>query len=426
MSRATGGISLFALIVALGYGQEAYAQTVCPPSPTVPTATCGLRKQPPPPATPDGWQFIAFQSRAFMLDDTSSKLSIYMNGRPLPPSGPVQSLTVSGTDMTGFYVNGSTGGTANINIEDGAIVDLIEAGGAIRTVVNITVDNSTLNGAQTGHIYDIAAGGNKDFTLGSAIFIDLVDLGAHTINVVNGSQLNGSIVTGGLGGAQTVGINGSTINTGGIYVASLGTNTISVKDSTVDATGSEVAAGLAGFAQRLADAGYPVDIANVDNLAIGLFGTQGTLTLAGSTVTGDVGLLGIGANATYDMSVTGGSRIVGNLVHRGQAPANVNFDASSIVGDIRASNTDVVMQNASTFDGVFETDCRIDIEPAADRQHLEHDRELQRYQSYQRPERDKLLTSGGRSDAPVELQDADGRQLRRRRGTDPPEHLPRG
>ena len=355
MSRATGGISLFALIVALGYGQEAYAQTVCPPSPTVPTATCGLRKQPPPPATPDGWQFIAFQSRAFMLDDTSSKLSIYMNGRPLPPSGPVQSLTVSGTDMTGFYVNGSTGGTANINIEDGAIVDLIEAGGAIRTVVNITVDNSTLNGAQTGHIYDIAAGGNKDFTLGSAIFIDLVDLGAHTINVVNGSQLNGSIVTGGLGGAQTVGINGSTINTGGIYVASLGTNTISVKDSTVDATGSEVAAGLAGFAQRLADAGYPVDIANVDNLAIGLFGTQGTLTLAGSTVTGDVGLLGIGANATYDMSVTGGSRIVGNLVHRGQAPANVNFDASSIIGDIRASNTDVVMQNASTFDGVFET-----------------------------------------------------------------------
>ena len=32
--------------------------------------------------------------------------------------------------------------------------------------------------------------------------VDLADLGAHTINVVNGSQLNGSIVTGGLGGAQ--------------------------------------------------------------------------------------------------------------------------------------------------------------------------------------------------------------------------------
>ena len=47
MSRAAGGISLFALIVALGYGQEAYAQTDWPPSPTVPTATCGLRNSRP-------------------------------------------------------------------------------------------------------------------------------------------------------------------------------------------------------------------------------------------------------------------------------------------------------------------------------------------------------------------------------------------
>ena len=116
----------------------------------------------------------------------------------------------------------------------------------------------------------------------------------------------------------------STITTGGIYVASLGVNTISLTDSTLDATGSGVAAGLADFAQELANAGYPVDISNVDNLAIGLFGTQSTLTLAGSTVTGDVGLLGIGANATYQMSVTD-SRIAGNLVHRGQAPAQRKF-----------------------------------------------------------------------------------------------------
>ena len=219
-----------------------------------------------------------------------------MNGRGL--FVPTQTLTVSGTNMTGYYVNGSTGGTANINIQNGAIVDLIEAGGALVTNVNITVDNSTLNGAQTGMIYDPFNGGNKDFTRGSAIFVDLLDLGTHTINVVNGSRLNGSIVTGGLGGAQSVSVNSSTINEGGIYVASLGVNTISVTDSTVNATGSGVAAGLADFAQELANAGYPVDISNVDNLAIGLFGTQSTLTLAGSTVTGDVGLLGMGANAT--------------------------------------------------------------------------------------------------------------------------------
>ena len=46
--------------------------------------------------------------------------------------------------------------------------------------------------------------GNKNFTLGSAIFIDLLDVGNHTINVVNGSQLHGSIVTG--GSAATVSV----------------------------------------------------------------------------------------------------------------------------------------------------------------------------------------------------------------------------
>ena len=71
-----------------------------------------------------------------------------------------------------------------------------------------------------------------------------------------------------------------------------------------------------------------------------------TLTVAGSTVIGDVGLLGVGPNSTNEISVTGGSRIEGNLVHRGPSLANVNFDASTIIGDIRAeaTNTDVVMQ----------------------------------------------------------------------------------
>jgi hypothetical protein len=139
-------------------------------------------------------------------------------------------------------------------------------------------------------------------------------------------------------------------------VAGLGANTISVTNSTVDATNSLVAARLAELAQRIADSGIPVDVSTVGNLAIGLIGTQSnTLVLAGSTVTGDVGLLGLAAG-TNVISVTGGSRIEGNLVHRGQAPASVNFDASAIIGDIHASNTDVIIQNASTFDGVFETD----------------------------------------------------------------------
>ena len=175
--------------------------------------------------------------------------------------------------------------------------------------------------------------------MGSAIFIDLLDVGNHNINVVNGSQLHGSIVTG--GSAATVNVDSSTIDTGGIYLAGIGTNTISVTNSTVDSTGSQVAASLVAL--------FPnQDLSAIENLAIGALGglQSNTLTISGSTVTGDVGLLGVGANSTNEISVTGGSSITGNLVHRGPSVATVNFDASAIVGDIfaEATNTDVVMQ----------------------------------------------------------------------------------
>ena len=90
-----------------------------------PTTTCGLRKQPPPAALTDGY-FIPGQTRAFMLDATSSDLSIYMDNRGLLGT---QTLTVSGTNMTDYYVQGSVGGTANIFWRTAPRADLIEAGG---------------------------------------------------------------------------------------------------------------------------------------------------------------------------------------------------------------------------------------------------------------------------------------------------------
>ena len=337
-------IPVSVLLIILGYGQAALAQT--PRCTTPPTTTCGLRVLPSV-GTPEGWFFNIGQDVAF-VNGLSPVLSIYMDNRGLLGS---QTLTVSGTDMTNFYVNGSFGGAANIILENHATADLISVGLAGElTNANITVDNSTLNGAQQGHIYDIGTGGNKDFTLGSAIFIDLADLGNHTISVVNGSQLHGSIVTSGR--TATVGVDNSTIDTGGIYLAGIGANTISVTKSTIDATGSQVAAGLVAL--------FPnQDLSSIDNLAIGLLGglQSNTLTISGSTVTGDVGLLGVGPNSTNEISVIGGSRIEGNLVHRGPSLANVNFDASAIVGDIRAeaSTTDVVMQEGSFFQGRFLT-----------------------------------------------------------------------
>ena len=138
----------------------------------------------------------------------------------------------------------------------------------------------------------------------------------------------------------------STIDNGGIYLAGIGANTISVTNSTVDSTNSQVAANLVAL--------FPnQDLSAIENLAIGALGglQSNTMTITGSTVTGDVGLLGVGPNSTNEISVTGGSSITGNLVHRGPSLANVNFDASSIVGDIfaEATNTDVVMQNGQCF-----------------------------------------------------------------------------
>jgi trimeric autotransporter adhesin len=190
------------LLASVSYGGHADAQTI-PFCPSQPTRTCGLDKFPG-----EGWLMKHGAKSAFMNDATSGGLPIYMNFRDELPLR-TQTLTVSGTDMTGAYVNGSNGGTANINVLSGATVDLIEAGGAVRTDVNIIVDSSTLNGARTGSVYDPVNGGNKDFTLGSAIYLDLGDLGDHVITVRNGSELNGSIVTGGLGGAQTVNVSGA-------------------------------------------------------------------------------------------------------------------------------------------------------------------------------------------------------------------------
>ena len=155
--------------------------------------------------------------------------------------------------------------------------------------------------------------------------------------LANGSELHGSIVTGttGIGATQSVSINGNSIDNGGIYVAGfLGANTVSVTTSTVDATNSQVAANLVDFAQQIeaANPGTTVDVSGIDDLAIGLLGTRNnSLSVTGSTIIGDVGIL---SGGTTEMSVTGGSRIQGNLTFRGAAVASVNFDNSTLVGAV--------------------------------------------------------------------------------------------
>jgi trimeric autotransporter adhesin len=338
--------SMSALLVCLGYAQNAHAQSL-PTCPSQPTSSCGLRL-----SAQNDWHFIAGETRAFVNESTFR--SIYMDNRP---PNETWTLTVSGSDMSGFYVQGSTGGTANITLQNGAIADLVEAGTALvpATNANILIDGSVLNGAQTGRIYDALDSGNKDYALGSAIFVDLQDRGNHTITVRNGSELHGSIVTG-FGPNQTVTVTDSTIDSGGIYVAGDGNNTVSVTNSTIDATNSQVAANLAQLAQEIAARiPEPIDISGVDDLAIGVIGPNvNSVTVVGSTVIGDIGVLNVGSGGTINISITDGSTIVGDVIWRGDATVNLDFSGSTIEGDVLAEDI-VVELSDSTMEGDFTT-----------------------------------------------------------------------
>ncbi|KYQ77535.1 hypothetical protein AX755_15075 [Enterobacter sp. SENG-6] len=87
-------------------------------------------------------------TNAIMADTTAN--NIFMDGSR--ESGDTQSLTVSGTDMSGHYIQGSNGGTANITLNNGATVDMIEVGNTGATTnTTVTIDAATLNGENDGN-----------------------------------------------------------------------------------------------------------------------------------------------------------------------------------------------------------------------------------------------------------------------------------
>ena len=108
------------LLAGIGYAHDAQAYDTCAATP--PPATCGLVLVP----DGQGYNFIAGRNEAFVgVSGLNPLKSIYMDNR-----GPLrtQSLTVSGINMTNFYLNGSFGGTANIILENRATADLISVG----------------------------------------------------------------------------------------------------------------------------------------------------------------------------------------------------------------------------------------------------------------------------------------------------------
>lgn len=292
-----------------------------------PTTTCGVS-----PYKGKDLYFDQSTGSAFINDETS-EANVYMGPRT---AGDVQFLTISGTDMSGKYIQASYSGEVNITMENNSQADMIEVGRAgASTATHIIIDDSVLNGEQDTTQYNTAVG-DKAYMMGAAIYIDSMDSGIHNIDVRNGSRLNGSIITGGAA-AQTVSLDSSSLTHGGIYSISLGSdNLVSLNHAQLDASQSPVAAKIKSISQQISQlTGVPVplNLTNLDDMAIGLAGNHNnTLTLTQSAVTGDIGLMNQeGANlVTMQDSSVDGSIMLSNKTGNSQLMAS----GSTVTGDV--------------------------------------------------------------------------------------------
>lgn len=337
------------LLVALtSFGAQANVTPATPCQPGVTSQTCGLTKY-----VDNSFYEDPGVTNAIMADTTAN--NIFMDGSR--ESGDTQSLTVSGTDMSGHYIQGSNGGTANITVNNGATVDMIEVGNTGATTnTTVTIDDATLNGENDAGSYE----GKKAYMMGSAIYLDPMDKGYHTVNVEDGSMLHGSILSAGAG-AQNIAISNSTMDKGGIYAGSDKSDTnITLTNASVDASQSEIAQNIDTLAVKLS--GYkPFSDINLDafgDVAIAMYGTKAdSLALDNSTVIGDIGAFN--ENGTTLISLTNNSVVNGNVTVDGNAANSVLVDNSTVNGEINTSqstgNSTITLQNNATVNGDITT-----------------------------------------------------------------------
>ncbi|MCB5948741.1 autotransporter domain-containing protein [Enterobacter sp. TCD1-1] len=330
------------------FGAQAAVTPATPCQPGVTSQTCGLSKY-----KDNSFYEDPGVTNAIMADANAN--NIFMDGSR--ESGDTQSLTVSGTDMSGHYIQGSNGGTANITVNNGATVDMIEVGNTGATTnTTVTIDDATLNGENDAGSYE----GKKAYMMGSAIYLDPMDKGYHTVNVEDGSMLHGSILSAGAG-AQNIAISNSTMDKGGIYAGSDKSDTnITLTNASVDASQSEIAQNIDTLAVKLSEY-KPFSDINLDafgDVAIAMYGTKAdSLALNNSTVTGDIGAFN--ENGTTLISLTNNSVVNGNVTVDGNSANSVLVDNSTVNGEINTSqntgNSTITLQNNATVNGDITT-----------------------------------------------------------------------
>ncbi|MFH7826508.1 autotransporter outer membrane beta-barrel domain-containing protein [Kluyvera chengduensis] len=176
-------------------------------------------------------------SIATLTGTPDTAASIYFSSEALRKVGEHQTLTLSGTNLTGHLINTSYGGEATVNLTNGSKIDVIETSNSnASTTTYIVVDGSTIHGGKSA-TYDNK---NKPWLQGVAIYNDSADSGDNTIDILNNSTLTGNIVTGGAG-VQDIDIDSSVIAGGAIIVFGAGSNKINIYNSTVDNSNSSTA-----------------------------------------------------------------------------------------------------------------------------------------------------------------------------------------
>ncbi|WP_065358369.1 autotransporter domain-containing protein [Kluyvera georgiana] len=314
--------------------------------------TCGLT-----PYTDGNYYQDSGVTNAVIANETTPHADVFMDGHR--GDNDTQSLVVNQSDMTGYYIEGSNGGTANITLENGSSADMIEVGTVGATTnTTVTVDNSTLNGENSSVAYDNngdggPTAGDKDYMHGAAIYLDPQDAGAHNVNIINGSHINGSIISAGQG-EQNIAVSGdSTISSAGIYAGSAkSATTISLTNSSLDAEGSEIAEMLP---QYNADASTG-DGKGFDDIGIAAYSTNTlNLNINNSDITGDIALLNNNSKtaAATNVNITNGSTVNGDITLKGNADSTIYVDNSTVNGDINtgAGNDTITLANNSQVNG---------------------------------------------------------------------------
>ena len=265
------------------------------------------------------WALKEMNNGAASLAQNAEHHNIYFSG-PFRTDKDTQSALIKGTDLSDYYVNLSSGGTANLTMTQGAKADFIEAGNAGKTTqTRITLDNARLLGVKTGKRYDdkpdSAPVKTKDYIAGAAIYLDKDDKGELDLIANNNTVINGDIIAASTG-KKNVTLHNSIITNGAIKFNGQSENTLSLNDS-LFLNGKK-------------------DIIDINNAR------QNRIDINNSIIAGNTRLNSHGNN---DVRINR-AYIVGDMVSGSGGATHVDIARSQVQGNIYAA-TDTINNNAS-------------------------------------------------------------------------------